>query len=182
MKNELVQKIKWLSANSKYLIKRDILVEELAELLEATNSPRLYISKWTNDTIIEEFSDVYTMLSQIVVYLGENTVADYIEHYEDKESMVASVETMSFMQKATHTIWVVSKIRREQDVIQNFKEFRAVVYLLCEALESQLEHLREIKQNDVLDKIYDMIEFKVNRQVKRQEEELYGDFDVKTSD
>lgn len=182
MKNELVQKIKWLSANSKYLIKRDILVEELAELLEATNSPRLYISKWTNESIIEEFADVYTMLSQIVVYLGENTVADYIENYEDKESMVASVETMSFLQKATHTIWVVSKIRREQDVINNFKEFRAVVYLLCEALESQLEHLRDIKQDDILDKIYDMIEFKVNRQVKRQEEELYGSYDVKTSD
>lgn len=180
MKNEIIQKIKWLVSNSKYLIKRDILVEELSELLESTNSPRLYISKWTNDTVIEEFADVYTIVSQIVVYLGENTIPDYIEHYEDKASMVSSVETMSFLQKATHTIWVVSKIRREQDVIQNFKEFRAVIYLLCEALESQLEHLRDIKQNDILDKIYKMIEYKVNRQVKRQEDELYGSNSAET--
>lgn len=182
MKRELIDKIKWLSANSKYLVKRDILVEELAELLEVLNSPRLFISKWTAETVIEEFADVYCILSQIVVYLGENTIEDYIDNYEDKDAMKASVEEMTFLQKATHTIWVVSKIRREENVIQNFKEFRAVVYLLAEALETNLMRLREQKMNDVLDKIYDIIEFKVNRQVHRQEEELYGDFDVKTSD
>lgn len=182
MKNELVQKIKWLSANSKYLIKRDILVEELAELLEVLNSPRLFVSKWTSDAVVEEFADVYCILSQIVVYLGENTIEDYIENYEDKDAMTASVEGMTFLQKATHAIWIISKIRREQDVIQNFKEFRAVVYLLAEALESNLIRLREQKMDCVLDKIYDIIEFKVNRQVKRQEEELYGSYADKVSD
>lgn len=168
---ELQAKVKWLTQNCSFLVKRDILVEELAELLNETNSPRLHINKWSNDKIIEEFSDVYLMLWQICIYLGEDTIEDYIVNYEDKESMVFSKESMTFLQKATQAIWLISKIRREQDVVKNFYEFRAVIYLLVDHIYDNLIDLNNTKSNNILKKIRETVIAKVLRQEKRIESE-----------
>lgn len=175
---ELLEKVKYLTKNCAFPVKRDILVEELAELLEATNSPRLCISKFSSEKVLEEFSDVYLMLWQMVIYLGEDDVEDYICNYEHFGEMKYEIVSMTFLQKAMHAIWTISKMRRDPNIPKNFVEFRGVIYLLCDHIQTNMENLRLQKANDVLAKIREIVVYKVERQIKRIEEELIQYTDI----
>lgn len=175
---ELLEKVKYLTQHCAFPIKRDILVEELAELLEVTNSPRLYISKWSSEKVLEEFADVYLMLWQMVIYLGEDSIEDYICNYEHFGEMAYDVSSMTFLQKAMHAIWTISKMRRDPNIPKNFVEFRGVIYLLCDHVQTNMVNLRLQKANDILAKIREIVVYKVERQMKRIEEERYIDTDI----
>lgn len=184
VKRDILAKMKYLTQNYAFPVKRDILVEELAELLEVTNSPNLYISKWSSDKIIEEFADVYLMLWQMCIYLGDDTVESYIfnyEHSEEGHAFLATYneETMTFLQKAMNAIWIVSKMRRDPNIPQNFVSFRGVIYLLSEHVQENLDHLKLTKANDVLTKIRNNVIYKVERQMKRIEEEIAPEISCK---
>lgn len=169
---ELLEKVKYLTQHCAFPVKRDILVEELAELLEVTNSPRLYISKWSSEKVLEEFADVYLMLWQMVIYLGEDDIEDYISNYEHFGEMAYDVSSMTFLQKAMHAIWTISKMRRDPNIPKNFMEFRGIIYLLCDHVQTNIVNLNLQKANDILAKIRDIVVYKVERQMKRVEEEL----------
>lgn len=175
---ELLEKVKYLTQHCAFPVKRDILVEELAELLEVTNSPRLCISKWSSEKILEEFADVYLMLWQMVIYLGEDDIEDYITNYEHFGEMKYEIVSMTFLQKAMHAIWTISKMRRDPNIPKNFVEFRGVIYLLCDHIQTNMVNLRLQKANDIIAKIRDIIVYKVERQMKRIEEEQYIDTDI----
>lgn len=164
---ELLEKVKYLTKHCAFPVKRDILVEELAELLEVTNSPRLYISKRSSEKVLEEFADVYLMLWQMVIYLGEDEIEDYICNYEHFGEMKYEIASMTFLQKAMHAIWTISKMRRDPNIPKNFVEFRGVIYLLCEHIRTNIENLVIQKADDVLKKIREIVEYKVERQMKR---------------
>lgn len=169
---ELLEKVKYLTQYCAFPVKRDILVEELAELLEVTNSPRLYISKWSSEKVLEEFADVYLMLWQMVIYLGEDNIEEYIFNYEHFGEMKYEIASMTFLQKAMHAIWTISKMRRDPDIPKNFMEFRGIIYLLCDHIQTNMENLRLQQANDILAKIREIIIYKVERQTKRIEEEM----------
>lgn len=169
---ELLEKVRCLTKNCAFPVKRDILVEELSELLEVTNSTSLYISKWSSEKVLEEFADVYLMLWQIVIYLGEDSIEDYIFNYEHFGEMKYEITSMTFLQKAMHAIWTISKMRRYPNIPKNSMEFRGIIYLLCDHVQTNMENLRLQKVNDVLAKIREIIVYKVERQIKRIEEEM----------
>lgn len=175
---ELLAKVKYLTQHCAFPVKRDILVEELAELLEVTNSPRLYISKWSSEKILEEFADVYLMLWQMVIYLGEDNIEDYISNYEHFGEMAYDVSSMTFLQKAMHAIWTISKIRRDPNIPKNFMEFRGIIYLLCEHVQTNMTNLKLQQANDIIAKIKEIVVYKVERQMRRIEEESYIDTDI----
>lgn len=178
---ELLEKVRYLTKNCAFPVKRDILVEELAELLEVTNSSRLYISKWSSEKILEEFADVYLMLWQMVIYLGADEISDYIYDYEHSGEMKYAIVSMTFLQKAMHTIWTISKMRRDPNIPQNFIDFRCVIYLLCDHIQTNMTNLKLQKANNILAKIREIIIFKVERQIKRIEEEKNGSDSAETS-
>lgn len=169
MNEEIKEKVKRLTKSCEFGIKRDVLVEELSELMEFNNRQQLSLNKWTNDKVLEEFADAYLMVSQVCVYLGEDSLESYVDNYENKESMSESDRAMSFIQKATHLIWTVSKMRREPDIIKNYTEFRASVYLIAKLFDDNLSNLRCLKATEILDKIEEIMIFKLDRQIKRQE-------------
>lgn len=169
---ELLEKVKYLTQNCAFPVKRDIFVEELAELLEVTNSPRLCITKWSSEKVLEEFADVYLMLWQMVIYLGEDDIEDYICNYEHFGEMKYEIVSMTFLQKAMHAIWTISKMRRDPNIPKNFVEFRGVIYLLCDHIQANMVNLRLQKANDILTKIREIVVYKVERQMKRIEEEM----------
>lgn len=175
---ELLAKVKYLTQHCTFPIKRDILVEELAELLEVTNSPRLYISKWSSEKVLEEFADVYLMLWQMVIYLGEDNIEDYICNYKFSDEMKYDTVSMTFLQKAMHAIWTISKMRRDPNIPKNFVEFRGIIYLLCDHMQTNMTNLRLQKANDVIAKIREIVVYKIERQMKRIEEERYIDTDI----
>lgn len=177
---ELLEKVKYLTQHCAFPVKRDILVEELSELLEVTNSPRLYISKWSSEKVLEEFADVYLMLWQMAIYLGEDDIEDYISNYEHFSEMKYDTVSMTFLQKAMHAIWTISKMRRDPDIPKNFVEFRGVIYLLCDHIQTNITNLRLQKADDVLAKIRENIVYKVERQMKRVEEEQAPEMYCKT--
>lgn len=179
---ELLEKVRYLTKNCAFPVKRDILVEELSELLEVTNSTRLYISKWSSEKVLEEFADVYLMLWQMVIYLGEDSIEDYICNYEHFGEMKYEIASMTFLQKAMHAIWTISKMKRDPNIPKNFVEFRGVIYLLCDHIQTNMENLRLQKANEILAKIRENIEYKVERQTKRIEEEKNGSNSAETSD
>ena len=171
---ELTNKVKTMVENCSFLVKRDILVEELAELLEVVNSPRLYISKWSNEKILEEFADVYLMTWQICLYLGEEDIEEYISNYDDIFNLQYKRVEWTFLQKSMHLIWVVSKMRRESysnKNTKNYTEFRAAIFLLADHLQTNMNNLHSTMSDEVIDKIRGIIEYKVERQLKRIEEE-----------
>lgn len=169
---ELLAKVKYLTQRCAFPVKRDILVEELAELLEVTNSPRLYISKWSSEKVLEEFADVYLMLWQMVIYLGDDTIEDYICNYKFSDEIKYDTASMTFLQKAMHAIWTISKMRRDPNIPKNFMEFRGVIYLLCDHVQTNMTNLRLQKANDIIAKIREIVIYKVERQMKRIEEEM----------
>ena len=169
MTDEIIKKLARLTKSCEFGIKRDVLVEELAELMEVNNRQQLSLNKWTNDKVLEEFSDAYLMVSQVCVYLGEESLESYVDNYENAGAMFESDREMSFIQKATHLIWTVSKMRREPDIIKNYNEFRASVYLIAKLFDDNLSNLRCLKATEVLDKIEQIMIFKLDRQIKRQE-------------
>lgn len=169
---ELLEKVKYLTKNCAFPVKRDILVEELAELLEVTNSPRLYISKWSSEKVLEEFADVYLMVWQMVIYLGDDTIEDYICNYKFSDEIKYDTASMTFLQKAMHAIWTISKMRRDPNIPKNFVEFRGVVYLLCDHVQTNMTNLKLQKANDIIAKIREVVIYKVERQMKRIEEEM----------
>lgn len=169
MTDEIIKKVARLTKSCEFSIKRDVLVEELAELMEVNNRQQLSLNKWTNDKVLEEFSDAYLMVSQVCVYLGEDSLEAYVDNYENKETMSESDRAMSFIQKATHLIWTVSKMRREPDIIKNYNEFRASVYLIAKLFDDNLSNLRCLKATEILNKIEEIMIFKLDRQIKRQE-------------
>lgn len=175
---ELLAKVKYLTQHCAFPVKRDILVEELAELLEVTNSPRLYISKWSSEKVLEEFADVYLMLWQMVIYLGDDTIEDYIYNFDITANDYSNIKEMTFLQKAMHAIWTISKMRRDPNIPQNFVAFRGIIYLLCDHIQTNMENLRLQKANDILAKIREFIVYKVERQIKRIEEELIQYTDI----
>jgi hypothetical protein len=179
---DLLEKVKYLTQHCAFPVKRDILVEELSELLEVTNSPRLCISKWSSEKVLEEFADVYLMLWQMVIYLGEDDIEDYICNYEHFGEMKYEIVSMTFLQKAMHAIWTISKMRRDPNIPKNFVEFRGVIYLLCDHVQTNLVNLRLQKANDILAKIREIVVYKVERQMKRIEEEKNGSNSAETSD
>lgn len=169
---ELLKKVKYLTKNCAFPVKRDILVEELAELLEVTNSPRLYISKWSSEKVLEEFADVYLMLWQMVIYLGDDTIEDYICNYKFSDEMKYDTVSMTFLQKAMHAIWTISKMRRDPNIPQNFVAFRGIIWILCDHMQDNIDNLKSTKANDILAKIREIVVYKVERQIKRIEDEL----------
>lgn len=169
---ELLAKVKYLTQHCAFPVKRDILVEELAELLEVTNSPRLYISKWSSEKVLEEFADVYLMLWQMVIYLGDDTIEDYIYNFDITANDYSNIKEMTFLQKAMHAIWTISKMRRDPNIPKNFMEFRGIIYLLCDHIQTNMENLRLQKANDIIAKIREIVVYKVERQIKRIEEEI----------
>lgn len=175
---ELLEKVKYLTKNCAFPVKRDILVEELSELLEVTNSTRLYISKRSSEKVLEEFADVYLMLWQMVIYLGEDEIEDYVCNYEYFGEMKYEIASMTFLQKAMHAIWTISKMKRDPNIPKNFMEFRGIIYLLCDHVQNNMENLRLQKANDILAKIREIVIYKVERQMKRIEEEHYIDTDI----
>lgn len=175
---ELLEKVKYLTKNCAFPVKRDILVEELSELLEVTNSTRLYISKRSSEKVLEEFADVYLMLWQMVIYLGEDEIEDYVCNYEHFGEMKYEIASMTFLQKAMHAIWTISKMKRDPNIPKNFMEFRGIIYLLCDHVQNNMENLRLQKANDILAKIREIVIYKVERQMKRIEEEHYIDTDI----
>lgn len=177
---ELLTKVKYLTQHCAFPVKRDILVEELAELLEVTNSPRLYISKWSSEKVLEEFADVYLMLWQMVIYLGEDNIEDYISNYEHFGEMKYDTVSMTFLQKAMHAIWTISKMRRDPNIPKNFVEFRGIIYLLCDHIQTNMTNLNLQQANDVLAKIREIVVYKVERQMKRIEEERAPEMYCKT--
>lgn len=179
---ELTEKIKYLTKNCAFPVKRDILVEELSELLEVTNSSRLYVSKWSSEKILEEFSDVYLMLWQMCIYLGDDTIEDYIYNFDMSANNFNETKEMTFLQKAMHTIWVISKMRRDPNIPQNFVAFRGVIWLLCDHVQLNMDNLKRQQANEVIAKIREIIIFKVERQIKRIEEEKNGSNSAETSD
>lgn len=171
---ELRNKVKTMVENCSFIVKRDILVEELAELLEVINSPRLYINKWSNDKIIEEFSDVYLMTWQMCLYLGEEDIESFIDNYEDVYNLQYKRVEMTFLQKAMHCIWVVSKMRRDSYTnknTKNYTEFRAAIFLLADHLHTNMNNLHSTKCDETIDKIHNVIAYKVDRQLARIKEE-----------
>lgn len=174
MDKALTNKVKTMVESCSFLIKRDILVEELAELLEVINSPRLYINKWSNDKVIEEFADVYLMTWQMCMYLGEEDIESFIDNYDDIHNLQYKRVELSFLQKAMHCIWVVSKMRRESYTnknTKNYTEFRAAIFLLADHLQTNMNNLHSTKSDETVDKIFDVIKFKVDRQLARIKEE-----------
>lgn len=169
---ELLEKVKYLTKNCAFPVKRDILVEELAELLEVTNSPRLYISKWSSEKVLEEFADVYLMLWQMVIYLGDDTIEDYIYNFDITANDYSNIKEMTFLQKAMHAIWTISKMRRDPNIPKNFMEFRGIIWILCNHIQDNIDNLKSTKANDILAKIREIIIYKVERQTKRIEEEM----------
>lgn len=169
---ELLEKVKYLTKHCAFPVKRDILVEELAELLEVTNSPRLYISKWSSEKVLEEFSDVYLMLWQMVIYLGDDTIEDYIYNFDITANDYSNIKEMTFLQKAMHAIWTISKMRRDPNIPQNFVAFRGIIWILCNHIQDNIDNLKSTKANDIIAKIRDIIVYKVERQMKRIEEEM----------
>ena len=169
---ELLAKVKYLTQHCAFPVKRDILVEELAELLEVTNSPRLYISKWSSEKALEEFADVYLMLWQMVIYLGDDTIEDYICNYKISGEVKYDTVSMTFLQKSMHAIWTISKMRRDPNIPKNFMEFRSIIYLLCDHVQTNMTNLRLQKANDILAKIREIVVYKVERQTKRIVEEM----------
>ena len=169
---ELLVKVKYLTQHCAFPVKRDILVEELAELLEVTNSPRLYISKWSSEKILEEFADVYLMLWQMVIYLGDDTIEDYIYNFDITANDYSNIKEMTFLQKAMHAIWTISKMRRDPNIPQNFVAFRGIIWILCNHIQDNIDNLKSTKSNDILAKIREIVEYKVERQIKRIEEEM----------
>lgn len=181
---ELTNKVKVMVENCSFLIKRDILVEELAELLEVVNSPRLYISKWSSEKILEEFADVYLMTWQMCLYLGEENIEQFVANYENVSQFQYKRVEMTFLQKAMHCIWVVSKMRRESYTnknVKNYTDFRAAIFLLADHLQTNINNLHSTKSNDVIAEIHKIIEYKVERQLKRIEEEKNGSNSAETS-
>lgn len=168
---ELLAKVKYLTKNCAFPVKRDILVEELAELLEVTNSPRLYISKWSSEKVLEEFADVYLMLWQMVIYLGDDTIEDYIYNFDITANNYGNIKEMTFLQKAMHAIWTISKMRRDPNIPQNFVAFRGIIWILCNHMQDNIDNLKSTKANDILAKIREIVVYKVERQIKRIEEE-----------
>ena len=166
---ELLAKVKYLAQPCAFPVLR--LVEELSELLEVTNSPRLYISKWSSEKVLEEFADVYLMLWQMVIYLGDDTIEDYISNYEHFGEMKYDTISMTFLQKAMHAIRTLSKMRRDPNIPKNFVEFRGIIYLLCDHIQTNMTNLNLQQANDVLAKIREIVVYKVERQMKRIEEE-----------
>ena len=167
---ELTNKIKEMVANCSFLVKRDILVEELAELLEVINSPRLYISKWSNEKVLEEFADVYLCTWQMCLYLGEDNIEQYVSNYENINDYQYKRVEWTFLQKATHAIWTVSKMRRESysnKNVKNYTEFRAAIFLLADHLQTNMNNLKSTQCNEVIAEIRKIIEYKVERQLER---------------
>ena len=169
MNDEIIKKVARLTKSCEFGIKRDVLVEELAELMEVNNRQQLSLNKWTNDKVLEEFSDAYLMVSQVCVYFGEESLEAYVDNYDNAGAMFESDREMSFIQKATHLIWTVSKMRREPDIIKNYNEFRASVYLIAKLFDDNMSNLRCLKATEVLNKIEQIMIFKLDRQIKRQE-------------
>lgn len=169
---ELLTKVKYLTQHCAFPVKRDILVEELAELLEVTNSPRLYISKWSSEKVLEEFADVYLMLWQMVIYLGDDTIEDYIYNFDITANDYSNIKEMTFLQKAMHAIWTISKMRRDPNIPQNFVTFRGIIWILCNHIQDNIDNLKSTKANDILAKIREIVIYKVERQTKRIEEEM----------
>lgn len=167
---QLTNKIKEMVANCSFLVKRDILVEELAELLEVINSPRLYISKWSNEKVLEEFADVYLCTWQMVMYLGEDNIEQYVSNYENINEYQYKRVEWTFLQKATHAIWTVSKMRRESysnKNVKNYTEFRASIFLLADHLQTNMNNLHSTQCDEVIAEIRKIIEYKVERQLER---------------
>lgn len=174
MDKALTNKVKTMVESCSFLIKRDILVEELAELLEVINSPRLYINKWSNEKVIEEFADVYLMTWQMCMYLGEESIEDFIDNYDDIHNLQYKRVEMTFLQKAMHVIWVVSKMRRESYTnknTKNYTEFRAAIFLLADHLYTNMNNLHSTMSDETVDKIFEVINFKADRQLERIKEE-----------
>lgn len=169
MNDEIKAKVKRLTQSCEFGIKRDVLCEELAELMEVNNRQQLTLNKWIGDKLIEEFADSYLMISQVCVYLGEESLEDYVDNYEKADELDYTVTTWSFIQKASHLIWTVSKMRREPDIIKNYTEFRASVYLVAKLFDEQLGNLRVLKADEILEKLKEVMIFKLNRQIARQE-------------
>jgi NTP pyrophosphatase (non-canonical NTP hydrolase) len=165
--------VKRLTKSCEFGIKRDVLVEELAELLEVNNRVHLYLSKWSQPNLIEEFADVFLMVSQVCVYLGEESLGDYVYNYEKKSQMIEKKSELTFLQKAMHLIWTVSKMRRDPDVIKNYEDFRASVWLVADAIDIELTRLHETQANEVLKVLYSVMEYKLRRQIRRQEGDNY---------
>jgi len=174
MDKELTNKVKTMVENCSFLVKRDILVEELAELVEVINSPRLYINKWSNDKVLEEFTDVYLMTWQMCMYLGDDSIEEYISNYDDIHNLQYKRVEMTFLQKAMHVIWTISKLKRdtfEKRGSLNYTEFRASIFLLADHLNTNMNNLRSTKADEVIAKIHDILVYKVDRQLARIEEE-----------
>lgn len=169
MNEEIKEKVKRLTQSCEFGIKRDVLCEELAELMEVNNRQQLTLNKWVSDKLIEEFADSYLMISQVCVYLGEESLEDYVDNYEKADEMDYTVSSWSFIQKASHLIWTVSKMRREPDIIKNYTEFRASVYLVAKLFDDQIGNLMVLKADEVLKKLEEIMIFKLIRQIERQE-------------
>lgn len=169
MNEEIKGKVKRLTQSCEFGIKRDVLCEELAELMEVNNRQQLTLNKWISDKLIEEFADSYLMISQVCVYLGEDSLESYVDNYEKVGEIEYTSMTWSFIQKVSHLIWTVSKMRREPDIIKNYTEFRASVYLLAKLFDDQIGNLRCLKADEILKKLEEVMIFKLNRQIARQE-------------
>lgn len=179
---ELQAKVIYLTRNCSFLVKRDILVEELAELLKETNSPRLHINKWSNDKILEEFSDVYLMLWQMCVYLGEDNIENYLQNFEKTENLEFNRVEMTFLEKAMDTIWVTSKLRRQENVISNSEIFRECIFLLADHMQMNIRTLKETKSIDIINKIREIVISKVKRQeIRVMQEAANGSYIVEES-
>lgn len=174
--------VKRLTKSCEFGIKRDVLVEELAELIEVNNRPHLHLSKWSQPKLIEEFADVFLMVSQVCVYLGEESLGEYVENYEKKNQMIEMKDELTFLQKAMHLIWCVSKMRRDPDIIKNYEDFRASVWLVAEVLDKERAGLHETQADEVLKELYSVMEYKLKRQIKRQEGISDGSDSAETSD
>lgn len=153
-----------------FAVCRDIFQEELAELLERTNSNDLYLSKWSSESVIEEFADVVIMSTKMCLYFGESGIENYVENYEHKDSMFESVETLTWLQKTAHMMKIVSKSRRD-GLHTVHEEFRASLYLICEHVLKCIKHLEETGAEKNLKAISDTIDFKLDRQQKRIDDE-----------
>jgi hypothetical protein len=73
-------------------------------------------------------------------------------------------------------------MRRDPNIPKNFMEFRGVIYLLCDHVQTNMTNLRLQKANDILAKIREIVIYKVERQMKRIEEEKNGSNSAETSD